>query len=166
MGYWSEHPMGGDSPLDDKEELMRQVYELTEAEESLFYSPDSPARAELIEKMKNLFIEKLPQLIEFSENLDCPWVLPYQIVEFEIKITDKNLSDQIKELIGDGGSEERYYDKDEKESPLTHASYLYSIWDELMAGTKPFENLEDPGLLAAFAKKISEDNNEGFININ
>lgn len=148
MGFWSSHPMAGDGPLDAKDELDCLLFSEEEIDNNLYLDED-------------VYKERLLAHLEEAINLDYPdgqtFVLPFTIAELQICITDKRLSDVIKEMIGDGGNLLRGFppvqavSSDYKlmynnfQTPLDHANYLRDLWDDLMEGNIPFSVLKERG---------------------
>lgn len=150
MVFWSPHPMAGDLPLDAKDEL-----------DCLLFTEDE-IDSDLHQNSKIYKERLLAHLIE-AIGLDYPYgqsfVLPFTIAELQIRIEDKNISNMIKEMIGDGGNQLRGYPpiqaigKDYKttynnfQTPLDYANQLRDLWDDLMEGKVSFSVLKDKGSL-------------------
>ena len=158
MGYWSTHPMGGDSPADDRGSLLDYICgdrgEILDCYEN-WEGPEKQQQAK--KDIIHFLMEKLDSVIEYADSLDCPWVLPYLLIELEHRIENENFSQQICSLIGDGGSTERGYNTEveigQSKEPYPHhyAQTLEKIWPDLMSGKIPFENVEtDAGLFGGF----------------
>jgi hypothetical protein len=148
MSFFSVHPMGGDVPQDIKDQLLDFSEEEIRNERFL----DVKECKQRLEK----------RLYELAGNgLDnYSYVLPFLVLEYEIQIEDKVLSEKIKNRIGDGGAKlrgypvlqkhsEHYPKKENKwnhlESPFDYAVKLSDLWDELMQGTTPFTKVEQVG---------------------
>lgn len=184
MGYWSKHPMGGDTPMDAQGHMDWILFPEDEyGEEELDFDEDLYKKV-LIEK-----IEDLLQAVEDEEDDEhyllhiAPFVIPFTIHEQEIQIKDEIISKKIKALIQDGGASERGYDipspTEENyptihnnwnalQTPFDYARKLHDLWDGLMDGSIPFKELEqDIGLFATIEKRMSEtDGKPGIINTN
>jgi hypothetical protein len=192
MGYWSEHPMGGDAPLDVKSELDSFLFpekdrvKMDETEYKtrlianlneiigLDYIRGEHPTDEMKEKSRSVLRnfmsneEQLERTLRGMFRNDCSFVLPFTLIEHEIGVKDKALSDKVKSMIGDGGAYERGYDvpknTDENypdkennwndlESPFDFAVKLYDLWDGMMEGSVTFDVLEnDEGLFSVLAK--------------
>ena len=148
MGYWSTHPLGGDTPLYYKEEVMFEIFSMEE-----FYATFDDINAVPREEVVKRFEKKLPKLVKLFEGKckEGSYGLPFSLVAYEITIKDKNLSERVKNMIGDGGAEYRGYDcpvsnkennYNEFKSPNDYACQLKDNWDDLMTGKISFKSLE------------------------
>ena len=170
MGYWSKHPMGGDLPLDFKDKIEYELFSKEELDAELYYDK---------EEFKLRLTEKLKQIkdMDFTGGSttypeDGSFVLPFLIVEYEIRIENQILSQQIKRMIKDGGAKGRDYPiplkgmpgyptqvngYNELQSPFDYAIKLYDMWDDLMTGKRSFDEMdEDQGLFAALQNNIGQ----------
>lgn len=209
MGYWSIHPMGGDPPSDveyvldnllfkdversvdlhwDKDEYKKRLSEKLEEATSLDYTRGAKTEEEK-ENIIAFYKQKVePVFPEIARDLyrciteDCSFILPFKIVELEMTIKDKSLSQKIKEMIKDGGAYQRAYDIPEKssenypkkennwnnlETPFDYARKLYDLWDDIMLGKLPFDIIEnDQGLFASVEEAYNGNrgNHPGIIN--
>lgn len=172
MGYWSTHPLGGDAPMDMTSYINEFIYK----QEGGKLENDSDWRTYLDNVFTNEFnvtvtnflkdTQKLSLLTESVENGtlddgDSKFVLPFMICEKMIVIEDKNLSNKIKNLIGDGGSSSRGYTKDDEDSPLKFARLLHDNWEKLQEVNykDPIMDiiLDNPGLFDVIAENISSN---------
>src|ERR1035437_42472 len=96
MGYWSEHPMAGDTPLDYRDELLSR-YDINN---TVYYERE-------VGELKYLIENDLISLIKQSEEYDN-FTLPFIIIEYKVKIPNKLIA-RIKKLIGDGRNNVRGY---------------------------------------------------------
>ena len=185
MGYWSEHPMGGDSPL-DAISYAQQLYD-KRIIESVDIDPDScPCewacwfpddkvdyilhhidKKELAEIKKEIgedskFIKSLIATFDTGGwESEYVFTLPFFLVKNEIRIKAKYLRKELKGMIADGGGSKRGY-KD-NEGSCKYAVVLEKYWDALMDGTLSFKNYFkntknfDAGLVSAISKHIVEE---------
>jgi len=156
MGYWGSHPMSGDNPADARNavldilELGDWDYEegVTEDEkESLYQKYSLKVREELSkdEVLENLLSTGISQ--HHGQNCwgddgkwwGVPFVLPFLILEFEVKLNNPELAKMVKEMIGDGGDSDRgYTDEEGPDRPLTYAKAFFDNFDDLTSGKMPF----------------------------
>jgi hypothetical protein len=220
MGYWSNHPLGGDSPLDQKINLFEcyVIGGLTDADvpESFLkgYAQENDSIvADVEEKIKNnpndpelswlkwylggfsewkdsilmktpfddyvlfmslcdevpglcsrLFQQALPAMIADQHT----FVIPFLVADQQIRITDPELSQKVKEMIGDGGAVKRGYGKELTgtfDSPADYAEELRNMWDDLMSGDAPFEGLgRSEGLVEKITDSL-ETGKSGSVNV-
>jgi len=167
MGYWSEHPMGGDSPMDSQFVIMDVLFTGEEFDNEEIYTYDE------IKKRLSEQIEKVLEVVK--EDLDDEFVLPFTIAEFEVQIKDKTLSEEIKEMIYDGDNCERGYEYDpvptkennytDFDRPICYANQLRDLWDELMENKSKFNELgKNKGLFVIINEQIEKDD-LGLINV-
>jgi hypothetical protein len=168
MGYWSKHPMGGDMPLD---------CEANYVFEQIFTKEELDSDIEMNEENYSPRLIKHLSTIEMNDP-DYAFIIPFRVMEFEIQIEDPELRAKIKEMIGDGGAQERGYNVPEPgdvdfptaqngynsfQSPFDYAQQLRDIWDDVMTGVKPFgEAQPDHGLFAVLANHTGS----GMLNTN
>jgi hypothetical protein len=161
MGYWSTHPMGGDSPLDKQAEFWNIIdFDVYDVED------EGMSNEDIQKEIQKRVDKKLPELIEHFEECELGFVLPFTLVEWGVKIADKELSDQVKGLICDGGGGERGYDEDEEDSPQAYAKQLEQNWDKIMQGEIDVQDFLDKGLMYQLISKIFDTNDKGLINKN
>jgi len=103
MGYWSTHPMGGDSPLDSEYTLKLHMYNNKEILEKLFQE----------KKYKEFF----NLLLNGLDNKDMGFVIPYFLITIGLISSNPVFINEINELLGDGGLTERGYDADSHPNP-------------------------------------------------
>ena len=192
MGYWGKHPMEGDDPSDTAYVIDAIVGELEPTEEmnelqdkfnaAIMKGDKDLAKtieetfnkeAEMVVKQyTEHFISKLPQLADRFEDHDIKnkFVLPFTIVQCQIRVEDPTISERIKAMIGDGGAADRGYDtagiSDDYngfESPEDYANQLRNTWDKLMTGEIHFDSI---GQAKGMVESVLEGNhNGGLINI-
>lgn len=185
MGYWSTHPMGGDSPLDVRcyigdyiQNLMKQDGIIPE-EENYFNNKDNGYITKYLNLYKTNLVNNFMDYIKEEEPYykNYGFVVPFVLLEFEIRFDNEDEIKKLKELVADGGGYERGYCDEEKDSPIRIANIVknhiqvlfnskYNIEDvkKQLSGNE-LENLFDMGVLFALEKAISE-NSEGLINKN
>jgi len=193
MGYWSSHPMGGDTPLDHKDMLIDGMFKNKEELTALFKN-----------KEFKLFFEKLRSYVE-DEEMD--FIVPYVLMGIGLASTHPGYIDEFSKILEntDGGSYMRAYEEDDKNTPAHYIQYFkkvvledptyrifkkiesvnpnYEIFisnneelefteenvpEELTAkfqDEKEFNNIFDEGLLNTIAKHI-ESGEEGLVNTN
>lgn len=137
MGYWSTHPMGGDTPLDyqaeleeiiglsgdeEKEEYKEKIMEKLQELADVTFTRDAFhydfSKAEITQTKEGMEVKNLVST-PYEEN--CGFVVPFTIAELGIQISDEVLSRKLKNMIGDGGAANREYDipnKGSKEYPI------------------------------------------------
>lgn len=183
MGYWSEHPLGGDQPTDDKCDLCQEIFEIKCCDEEDDNDEDSGIENDecnfiLTEESLTKFVKNMKDDEDIESDFGC-FIIPFLVAEQELRITDKKLSKKIKSLIQDGNAGNRGYDvpyrKSKKfptkennynnlESPFDYARQLYDNWDGLMDGTISFDILgQCPGLFEAIE---DHKDKEGLVNVN
>lgn len=165
MGYWDSHPMAGDLPMDAEYDLDGLLFTTEEIKKELQYDQI---------EFERRFRLKLEEASEVKFYQKQNYVLPFKMVEYEIRTNDSVLSQKIKDMIGDGGAVCRNYPIDVEsnkengynnfESPYDYARHLYDIWDDLMSGKIDFDQT---ARCKGLFEKISEGNNKnGFTNMN
>jgi hypothetical protein len=165
MGYWSHHPMGGDTPLDFKDNLLSR-YDNVEDENKEYFYFDRP-----IEEIK-FFIERdLKELLEKSirdKNFSLPWI----IIEYNIDVPEE-FREPIKKLIGcdiENINEEQPTKENnwnDFKSPLCFCEQLKFYWNDIMNKTiKSDDVLEDNIGLVETIFKAMEENKTGLVNVN
>ena len=170
MGYWSTHPMAGDTPLDYRNNIDFGIY----TEDEWYATCEDPSLISR-EEIKNRWEKKLPKFIEIfeGEEKEGSFVLPFEVVAYQIIIKDKNLSERVKNMIGDGGAKDRGYDcpvsnkennYNDFKSPNDYACQLRNNWDDLMDGKISFESLEREVSLIETMVKHKEANKSGLVN--
>lgn len=167
MGYWSEHPMGGDYPQD----LALDVYYYIIKKENMTYLDDffegidEQKRREILNKYKHELL--------YNMN-DYGFVIPYIFIDYSIRFDDQKDLDKIKDLMNDGGAVDRGYDEDEfgphiyAEALKRNVEYIFSSKYTTKEAIKliPKEDLEllyDKGLIETIIED-SENNTKGLIN--
>jgi len=199
MGYWSVHPMGGDAPSDYRYKIVDALFAEEEQEYDLHWNKEVykiRLEAHLAEVadlvyMQNAIHFDFTDVSRTKEGFDfenvlqtpyvenCSFVVPYEVIAYQIRISDKQLSAKIKEMIGDGGAANRQYQipkesdhdfptRENKwnglQTPFDHARMLHDLWDDIMLGNLSFDAVkEDSGLFAALAQQ-DEDGQSGLIN--
>lgn len=200
MGYWSTHPMGGDPPSDvvyvlddllftkeerenekhwDNNEYKKRLTEKLEEATKLEYRRGAKNDLERQRSIKYIKEKVEPFYPQIAENMyrsiteDCSFVLPFKVIEHEVKIEDKKLSKTIKDMIKDGGAYERGYDIPKEteenyptesnnwnnlESPFDYARKLHDLWEPIMDGEIPFKSMEeDIGLFGTIIEAYEEN---------
>ena len=99
MGYWSVHPMGGDTPMDLEYDLLGRYNR--DNGETCYYELEHDELAALIKKDLKILIEDAETHGNFT--------LPFIIVNSGIKSTTRQAR-ALKRLIGDGGNGDRGYE--------------------------------------------------------
>lgn len=169
MGYWSKHPMGGDTPADCELEIEGFVMEKQNIQDfDDWWNLSFNERQKLMDKYKMEIL---------NLDLECEFAIPYVLLNYDIKFDDKNTIDLLKEMIGDGGAFERGYDHEDEVGPHVYATAfkrnIYYLFDPNISKEKlleliPKEDLEmlfDKGLLASLKEKL-EKGQEGLLNEN
>lgn len=124
MGYWSTHPMGGDSPLDKKLIILDKVGEL-------YFKLDN-------EVLANTFLQELYtheeimtainsikyDLISLFKDSEYSFALVYVFLSYSVKFDNVEDLETLKVLLKDGGHSERGYTECDKDSPLFHINIL------------------------------------------
>jgi len=132
MGYWSTHPMGGDTPLDyqaklegiiglsgdeEKEEYKEEVTKKLQDLANVNFTRDAFhydfSNANITQTKEGMEVENLVST-PYKEN--CNFVVPFTLAELEIQVSDELLSRKFKQMIGDGGAANREYDLPELNS--------------------------------------------------
>jgi hypothetical protein len=151
MGYWSAHPMAGDKPLDVEDFILSEVFSKREMKKDMHFD-ETLVKIRLEKNIKKLY-PSLQKLVSDGLVQKCSmFVLPFLLAKYKIQIKDKSLSDAFKNIIGDGGAEDRGYPEEEctptKEnnyngfqSPADYAAELYDKWDDLISGALSFDEL-------------------------
>jgi hypothetical protein len=158
IGYWSQHPMAGDHPLDLQYDFLSAVIG------TKLYS--SLTDENNYDKIKELFIREIQsgsvEKLLMERGDDFEFIPPFVIADYAIIIADKHLSGLLKDMISDGGADNRGYDENESPSPQVYADDLREKWDGLMDGTIPFSTLERcTGLL----ETIVTSTKSGLVNV-
>jgi len=152
MGYWSQHPLGGDDPQDQIANFIGVLF------------PDIDDVDELtLNTVQKFILEKIGEISEkpMAFNIYDEYILPFLIAEFKIQIKDKGLSEKIKEMIEDAGSykfgdevpqngDDDFPSKEnnwnELSSSFDYGRKLYDLWDQLMNGSISFEQYPSEGI--------------------
>lgn len=182
MGYWSSHPMSGDAPLDFKDNLDYLLFSEEEIEQKVYFNLDvykERLENRLKEAMKLDYTRKVTQYTfpQSEENgpgnrylEDASFVLPFTVVECQLRILDPVISQTLKEMIKDGGARTRTYsipevgspeyptrenEYNQLESPFDYAIQLYENWEGLMNGSLSFDDFGvAPGLFDEMNKTL------------
>jgi hypothetical protein len=160
MGYWSAHPMSGDTPMDYQDDLLRRFNNVDG--NTYYFELEEDVLRKLIE---DNFEVLLNESLE-TENFTFPWILYNYRVNIPLESIEK-----VKSLIGDGGSSERDYDDDDDDcgdSPATYAKLLYDNFEKIFI-EKRFdefaESLDNVGLSATIEKVITQNSGPKLINV-
>jgi hypothetical protein len=175
MGYWSEHPLGGDSPGDVKYSLLEYLFK--EEGYDLNYIIEE---VEMKTKRKRLK-KKLPELVDnfniIFEGHDSDYyghrfdfVLPFTVIDYGVTINGEVISKKLKDMIKDGGGGDRGYHQPQKatpdnnwnkfEHPQDYCDQLRYYWDELITGKKTVDEVQlgkYKGLLQTLSEEIDKD---------
>jgi len=103
MGYWTDHPMGGDAPMDLEGDLLSRYDSEYDEDHCYFEQP----KEEIREKIEKDFLVLLKEAEE-ADNFTFPWILMNYGVQFPEEYLER-----VIELIGDGDGAERGYSPDE-----------------------------------------------------
>lgn len=170
MGYWSTHPMGGDSPLDVLSYLEDYLLKLEgkELDEEYEFFGDLPyeERKSMYEKHKyellNGFTDYMNKNHKYYEGYE--FVLIYRLIYHDIRFPNKYI-DKLVEMLGDGGATERGYELNEKDSPYMYIKKIVDNKELIFSEEKSIkdvpqdivESLYCPGLLQTIFEKIDKD---------
>lgn len=144
MGYWCAHPLSGDAPLEAINFLMNsfdmeEIYSQWANEE---FTRDTKTYIKFVKEFKEaLYRGEVDVALEGYFVSRYPFVIPYAIAEFGVKLEDENLVTELKMLIKDGGSKERGYEAKESnkennyndfQSPNDFACQLRDNWENIV----------------------------------
>lgn len=162
MGYWHEHPMAGDTPLDveggiDEAYIYPAAHAAGVDHEDLFDKTNLYAR----------FLEKvLPAVLDdpgvFNGYEAFRFVLPYMVATYGVKVTDELHNIRLKSMIGDGGAGERGFGDPvgDFKNPADYAKELHDNWDALMRGEIGYDNLhKERGMFEMLTDAAHKDGN-------
>lgn len=177
MGYWSTHPMGGDSPCDAQSFILDYIFEkegMTFEDDGYFCDLCAEKGKKLIDKYKYEMMDNIKDILTIkyenytADYTDCSFALPFLFLDYDIRVK-KDYIDKIIELLSDGGASERgYYEEDEEDSPIKVINLIKKYKDELFSEDYTTEKaieiipreeisqLFDMGLLATIDKAVSE----------
>lgn len=178
MGYWSEHPLGGDQPLDAqlflyKELGIKDLYDKCFLEEST----DREKLQAFLQSLKSNLKNNLDKVLKHPYIKKYPFVIPYTVAENNLILKDNELILKLKNLIGDGGAYNRGYAVEESNrgngynnfnSPSDYASELRDNWEHIVSGSIVYSDLaKGKCLFEVLSTQINEtnDNNTRIINI-
>lgn len=160
MGYWDDHPMAGDTPLDVKGDLENKLTSLLPEPTTFDRWEEDPCETLLTEdSIRTLLI--LMDLGEWEAYENHNFVIPFLMVQFRITTQDEELSERLREMIGDGGAAYRGYPKNYHEGPEPYAKALYNAWPKLMSGELSMESFDNcRGLFEVMADTLIGVTNE------
>jgi hypothetical protein len=159
MGYWSEHPMGGDEPLDETYRMYRIMAKLTNVENINEILENDDEDGSSLTKLIYSIIEKPKLVFDVLISLQMRFVFPWAIYEKAIEIKNEEVKELLKEAIGDGGHNRRCYHHTDP-GPATYSKTLYDNWDEICTGNidSALEaKLDGKGLLTVIFESIAND---------
>jgi hypothetical protein len=153
MGYWSEHPMAGDTPMDVRDNLDFLLiqhapldYYVTDNEDDYAFNTEKFSR-----KAKRNSIKKalkrvtLQDLLTAVEELPC--VLPFFLLDWNLFPYASKLykGDLVETLLksDDGGGDERGYDDEDSESPQATMSKFYKLMKQAQQLKIPYHGVTD-----------------------
>lgn len=120
MGYWNNHSMGGDTPLDIQLTCIAFLYKNKEKLEKVFREKDIDRFRELVEKdLSSAIREYIPKEEEVTQLM---FPLVFTLMETLCIVNDEKFFDFYKELLGDGGAERRGY-----RDPFTEISDIVTL---------------------------------------
>jgi hypothetical protein len=167
MGYWLIHPLGGDHPM----KLHRVITDSLFTEEEYDNCVDTNDQEYAKRLLAN--IEDVVKLVAKFDFESEQFILPFLIAKYKVQINEKDLSDRIKEMIGDGGNAFREYDEDpipmkdnnytDFDRPISYANQLRDLWDDLIENGRYNELQRSTGLIEAIVDFV-EEGNTGLIN--
>lgn len=172
MGYWSTHPMGGDSPLDEKYELDSYLFKEVVKEGIL---PEDRAKAveqyngtvEDNETVRKFGITIIENIINFNDetvlkvNGFIKLFFIFELLSKEDFPLDKDLVEKLRPLAdGNGECEDIRGYKDEEDSPNAVMTFIRNNFDSICKGET--EMPIDGGLFDAVRKGIDKP---GLVNI-
>jgi len=159
MGYWSTHPMGGDTPWDLKADLLNDREDYFEEEYGIEWASEEMDK-KMLEWITDNFLSLLEQA-ERTNNFTLPWIC----MEYEVKVP-KIYIERVKALIGDGGSSDRGYPEGIKDSPATYAKMLYDNFEEYLENHEKYlEDLRCESLMEAAVDMLA-NKESGLVNVN
>lgn len=174
MGYWGNHPMAGDAPLDAISIL--ECYAFEEAGINRDEDVDATEIKNAIENVKyNLIDEGTELLIEEDKYFeDFSFVIPFIFLNYDIRFP-KDKIDTLINLLGDGGASRRGYDEDSEgpmETVLVIRKYKEYLFDEEKTVDDAIENIPkedlaklfDKGLLATIIEH-KDSGEDGLVNV-
>lgn len=128
MGYWSSHPMSGDTPLDGVCVIDNFVFQKAKLEgmtsgkihDDSCDDPDNcdcecdfacDWKNDSMEDFRKILDKYKYELIDIWNKIgydDALFALPFTLLNFNIKVKEDKLSD-LKRFLGDGGADDRGY---------------------------------------------------------
>jgi hypothetical protein len=121
MGYWSAHPMGGDTPSEIEDELLHAISN----------------NSDISGIFKNRDIDKLKEFIEGVLD-EYSFVAPYVFKDLFLSMGDyEPFIQYMNDLLGDGGEGERDYEDEDEDSPNNYVIIFKNnskeLWSEILA---------------------------------
>jgi len=165
MGYWSEHPMGGDTPMDMRDELLGRYDDYNNGPEYYFERDD----------LKTLIERDIDAIVAQAEKDKANHALPFIIVENGVSLR-KDLITRVKNMIMDGNGCERGYHQKRKATPQNgwnglkcpqdYCDQLRFYFRDISAGKVGADVLKEcKGLLQTIGEHVS-GGNTGLVNVN
>ena len=154
MGYWSAHPMGGDTPMDLEYSLLSRY---DTSDDSYYYErPCEELKISIERDLESLIVEA-----EESDN----FTLPFIIVAYSVTVPDKFI-DRALDLLSDGGGDDRGYEQEQPgtlrnnwnnlETPQDYCDQLRFYFKDIVSGKVSPPNVltQNVGLLDTIASAL------------